>query len=388
MAGRPLVSIVTPSYNQAEFLEQTIRSVLAQDYRNIEYIVVDGGSTDGSVEIIKRYADRIATWVSEPDQGQSDAINKGFRMATGEIVAWLNSDDLYFPDAVSTIVRRFEEQPNLGLSYGDCVFVDREGAFARYFTEVEPYNEFRLRNCSDYIMQPTTFFRRDLLLEIGLLNESLHFTMDWDLWCRFAENGCGVHYEPKLIAATRVYPETKTSAGGGTRLLEIKGTLKRHSTSWWPHAFYGYYAAEVRQFRERKDLSFFRRLCLTVRLFCLHLGAARNVIFAECAANNLYGLRRGTHEIGKEARLAWPLYRNAREIELTFRAKAPLRGTVTFAGSEPVRFTLPGPSNSGPVRLTIPQEPGRHVIDMTVAFEPPKRLSFTPRLEKVRLLPL
>ncbi len=387
MTQRPLVSIVTPSYNQAAFLEETIRSVLAQDYPHIEYIVVDGGSTDGSVEIIKRYEGGIARWVSEPDEGQSHAVNKGFRMASGEIVAWLNSDDLYFPDAVSTAVRRFEEHPDLGLLYGDSVFVDRDGAFVRYFTEAEPYNEFRLRNCSDYIMQPTAFFRRDRLLEIGMLDESLHFTMDWDLWCRFATSGCRVHYERTLIAAARVYPEAKTSAGGGARLAEIKGTLKRHRTSWWPHALYGYYATEVRQLLERKDLSFFRRLCLTVRLFCLYLGAARNVIFAECCANNLYGLRRSTRGIRKEARLTWPIYRDAGEIEITFRSKAPVRGTAELAGAAPVGFTLPGSSNPGSVRLVIPQEPAGHVLDVAVAFGRPRRRGFAAWLEKVQLLP-
>jgi glycosyltransferase involved in cell wall biosynthesis len=384
--GQPLVSIITPSYNHASFLEQTIQSVLAQDYPSIEYIVVDGGSTDGSVEIIKRYEHGIARWVSEADRGQSHAINKGFRLARGDIVAWLNSDDLYFPDAVSTAVRRFQQQPNLGLFYGHCVFVGRDGEFVRYFTEVEPYDRSRLCNCSDYIMQPTTFFRRDVLLDVGLLDESLHFTMDWDLWCRLAKSGCGVHYESALIAATRVYPETKTLAGGRTRLDEIKRIIRRHGTAWWPHAWYGYYACEVRQFLERERFPFFRRLCLGLRLLSLTFGAARNIVYDLRQGKNLYGLRRYTHRLLKGARLTWPLYGEARAIELSFRADVPLVGTVQLAGAEPVPLKLPGSPKPGLVRVPIPARKSNHVIDLSIIIERPTRPNLPARLEKVELV--
>ena len=122
-----LVSIVTPSYNQSRFIEDTIRSVLSQDYPQIEYMIVDGGSTDGSVEIIKRYEDQLAWWVSERDQGQTDAINKGFARATGDILAWLNSDDTYEPGAVSAAVKYLQEHPEVGMVYGDCNYIDENG---------------------------------------------------------------------------------------------------------------------------------------------------------------------------------------------------------------------------------------------------------------------
>lgn len=127
MANSPLVSIITPSYNQAHFLEETIQSVISQDYGNLEYIIVDGGSTDGSVEIIQQYANRIDWWVSEPDRGQTDAINKGFDKANGEILAWLNSDDTYIPGAISEAVAYLTNHPDLGMVYGDTNIINAEG---------------------------------------------------------------------------------------------------------------------------------------------------------------------------------------------------------------------------------------------------------------------
>src|ERR1043165_7317408 len=123
----PLVSIITPSYNQAAYLEQTIQSVLTQDYPRIEFMVIDGGSTDASVEIIKKYADRLAYWVSEKDSGQAEAINKGLTRAKGEILAWLNSDDYYLPNTILAVVRCFDENPDVDLIYGDMLAVDGDG---------------------------------------------------------------------------------------------------------------------------------------------------------------------------------------------------------------------------------------------------------------------
>ena len=181
----PLVSIVTPSFNQVAYLEDTIRSVLEQDYPNIEYIVIDGGSTDGSVEIIRKYADRIAHWVSEKDRGQTDAINKGFAAAHGSILAWLNSDDIYQPGAVSQAVEFLESHPDIGVVYADLDFIDGNGMNIGRFPAAQT-DLARLRRGYVHIPQPSVFFRANLWRRIGPLDPTFYFAMDYDLWVRLA----------------------------------------------------------------------------------------------------------------------------------------------------------------------------------------------------------
>ncbi len=163
----PLVSIVTPSYNHGLYIEATIQSVLQQDYPNLEYIVIDGGSQDDTVEILKRYGDRLC-WISEPDHGQADAINKGFRMARGEILAWLNSDDTYLPGAVRQAVEYFQKHPDTSMVYGEGQHVDAAGHIIEPYT-TEPFDYQRLsERC--FICQPTVFFRAHVFRDIGPLD--------------------------------------------------------------------------------------------------------------------------------------------------------------------------------------------------------------------------
>ncbi len=169
MSKIPLVSIVTPSFNQAQYLEKTIQSVLNQDYPNLEYIVIDGGSTDGSVEIIKKYENQITHWVSEPDQGQTDAINKGFEVATGEILAWLNSDDLYYPNAIKDAVDYLVDKPLVSMVYGDCDFIDGFGQVFGKF-DARQTNYKRLMRGNGNIPQPAAFWRKDLWDKVGPLD--------------------------------------------------------------------------------------------------------------------------------------------------------------------------------------------------------------------------
>jgi GT2 family glycosyltransferase len=204
-----LVSIITPSYNQAPFLEQTIRSVLEQDYPRIEYIVVDGGSTDSSVDVIKKYADHLAYWISERDSGQAEAINKGIARANGEILAWLNSDDYYMRNTVSVAVRCFEQNPDVVMVYGDMLAVDRDGQTIN----VLKYQQLSLEDllCFQIIGQPSVFFRRSALRKTGLLEPSFHFMLDHHLWIRLAQQGRILHV-PQVWSAARYHPQAKNRA--------------------------------------------------------------------------------------------------------------------------------------------------------------------------------
>lgn len=210
MTTYPRISIVTPSFNQGKYLEKTILSVLEQGYPNLEYIIIDGGSSDESVEIIKKYADRLAYWVSEPDRGQSHAINKGFERATGEIVAWINSDDYYEPNAFKAVAEYFLMHPAVRIVMGDCNLVDERGAcFARLVNRERGTLELKRYWVENSIpTQPAIFFKRDLLEECGLLDESLHYSMDYDLWMRFARENTFSHCESTL-ANYRFHPEAK-----------------------------------------------------------------------------------------------------------------------------------------------------------------------------------
>ncbi len=206
----PLVSIVTPSFNHAVFLEETILSVLNQDYPNLEYILVDGGSTDGSLEIIQRYADRFAWWVSEPDAGQTDAINKGFARAKGEIFAWLNSDDTYLPHAISEAVEYLQQHPDVGMVYGAANFIDEQGRVLGKFPARQT-DYCRLRQGYVHIPQQAAFFRAKLWHLVGPLDPSFYFAMDYDLWVRLARVA-KIVYVPRVWANFRLHGSAKTIA--------------------------------------------------------------------------------------------------------------------------------------------------------------------------------
>lgn len=210
MSELPLVSIVTPSFNQARYIEATIQSVLGQTYPRIEYLIVDGGSTDGTVEVIKKYAGRIGWWVSEPDQGQTDAINKGFARAKGDILAWLNSDDTYEPGAVAAAVKYLLEHPDVGMVYGDCNFINEEGRVIGRFGAAQ--TDYRLlRQGYVHIPQQTMFFRADLWKQVGPLDPSFYFAMDYDLWTRLAAR-TQLKYVRQTWANFRLHTSGKTIA--------------------------------------------------------------------------------------------------------------------------------------------------------------------------------
>lgn len=214
MTAQPLVSIVTPSYNQAAYLEAAIRSVLAQDYTPIEYILVDGASSDGSAEIIQRYADRLAWWVSEPDSGQAEAINKGLHKANGEIVAWLNSDDLYLPGAVSQAVALLQAQPYLGMVFADAITIDPQGSPLNRLS-FGPWGLEELL-CFRIICQPAVFMRRSVIEKAGYIDHTFHYMLDHQLWIRMARLApvqyAAVNSGSPVWAAARHHPGAKNVA--------------------------------------------------------------------------------------------------------------------------------------------------------------------------------
>ncbi|MEA4907832.1 MAG: glycosyltransferase [Chloroflexi bacterium] len=211
--GVPRVSVITPSYNQAAYLEQTLTSVLDQGYPDLEYLVVDGGSTDGSVDIIRRYAGRLAWWTSEADRGQADAVNKGLARSGGEIIGWLNSDDYYLPEAIQAAVQAFRENPQAGLVYGDVLAVDGQGDPLNLLR----YRPWRLEDLMHFeiIGQPSVFLRRSVLEQAGPLDLRFHFLLDHQLWLRMASLAPMV-YVPQTWSAARFHAQAKNVAQAGS----------------------------------------------------------------------------------------------------------------------------------------------------------------------------
>ena len=256
-ADLPLVSIVTPSYNQAAFLEETIPSVLEQDYPRVEYIIIDGGSTDGSAEIIQRYADRLTYWVSERDRGQTDAINKGFARATGSILAWLNSDDTYQPGALREAVDYLLAHPDVGMVYGDGNFIDEHsnviGRFPSAQTDLK-----KLRRGYVHVCQQSSFFRADLWRKVGPLDPSFYFAMDYDLWVRLAQHAPLV-YLPRTWANFRLHSDAKTINADDRCWPEMLRVHYRDGGSWFSQIVLKNYirklAAPLLNWRRRRMFS-------------------------------------------------------------------------------------------------------------------------------------
>jgi len=240
----PLITVVTPTYNQGRFIEETIRSILLQGYPNLEYIIFDGGSTDETLEIIRKYEPWISFWVSERDRGQSDAINKGFHRAHGEIIAWLNSDDTYLPGGLQNIARAFAEDSETAMIYGGCNIVDEEGRLnTRY-----PSRDFDLKiliTAWNFIPQPATFFRHDAYRAVGEVDLDLHYSMDRDLWIRFGRQFRARRIEP-LVATIRYYDECKTKAISRAGRRERLMICRKYGGSIFSRVYRQYFMDEIR----------------------------------------------------------------------------------------------------------------------------------------------
>jgi glycosyltransferase involved in cell wall biosynthesis len=232
----PLVSIVTPSLNQGEWIEDAVTSVLGQDYPRIEYVVMDGGSTDGTLALLRRYEKQL-TWTSGPDGGQARALRTGFERTHGEILGWLNADDAYAPGAVARAVAAFLAEPDLGLAYGDADFMDAKGRPLGTAAHVVPLDDMNpLLRLGDCVVQPAAFFRRPAYDAVGGINPELHWAMDYDLWLRLAR-GFRSRHLGSILAYVRCTPTTKTSSGGWQRLAEVETVLRRGGANGLPAWF-------------------------------------------------------------------------------------------------------------------------------------------------------
>ena len=222
----PLVSIVTPSYNQGHFIEDTLLSVMNQDYARVEHIVVDGGSTDNTVDVLQEYERYYnLQWVSEPDEGQSDAVNKGFRTAEGEIVGWLNSDDVCFDKSVvSYVVSAFQQLEHVDVLYGDFAVIDEHGSIMQVVT-VPNWSYQRLLR-TNYIGQPATFFRKRVVVE-NPLDKDLHWSMDWEYWLRLAQRYAFARAD-RVLAGFRVHKAAKSSSHRDLHRAENMAILARY----------------------------------------------------------------------------------------------------------------------------------------------------------------
>lgn len=213
MSHKPSIGLITPSLNQARYLETTIRSVLQQNYAHLQYVIVDGGSTDGSVDIIRKYQNDIHHWISEPDEGQSEAINKGLRSTTADVVGWLNSDDLYLPGALHTVGHVFASNPSIQVVLGRTIFTDSHLNIIRACFHPKVFRFFSQRGVF-YFNQQSMFWRRELLERIGYLDEDLHTCMDMDLWLRFLRMRARIEIVPQFLSVWRLHEECKSCKTG------------------------------------------------------------------------------------------------------------------------------------------------------------------------------
>ena len=229
---KPLVTVVTPSFNQGQFIEETILSVLNQTYKNIQYIIVDGGSTDITMEIVKKYRNKIDTIIHEKDNGQTDAINKGFKLAKGDLVGWLNSDDILYPNCIEKIVNVFLENPNGAIFYNqNNDFINSDSARIKTYTKNIPDRNYLLNTNYD-VIQPGSFYSTVLVKKVGYLNSKVHYCMDLDLWLKLLNYGTLHDISHKPTAGFRVWEGTKTTLGRSKFLKDIRQVLIKNGASY------------------------------------------------------------------------------------------------------------------------------------------------------------
>ena len=226
----PKISIVTPSYNQGQFLEDTILSVLGQFYPNLEYIIYDGGSTDNSVDILIKYKNHLNYWESNKDKGQSEAINKGFARSTGDILMWLNSDDILMPNTLHYIAKQYLENGD-GIYFGNCIHFEElsSSEVLSFGSNVIKNEKFATLELVDFIIQPSSFWSKKVWIENGMLNENFHFGFDWEWFLRAKKNKIPFHLVSKPLSIYRIHENHKTGTGGSIRQAELLNIYKLYS---------------------------------------------------------------------------------------------------------------------------------------------------------------
>lgn len=244
----PFFSIITPSYNQGMFLEKTIQSVLNQSYENYEYLIIDGGSTDDSVDIIKKYQDQLDYWISEPDRGHAHAVNKGLKKAQGEWIAYLNSDDVYHPNALQNLAHFLQTNHQVDMIYGKATCIDsNDNNLGDYPTET--WNLDRLaENC--FICQPSVFVKRSVLEEVGGFDESVFCSIDYDAWLKIGKK-FKVYYLDQYIASTRIYSETLSAKYEKKIILENIKVSRRHMGYAGREWYISYYQYKIKHSKNK-----------------------------------------------------------------------------------------------------------------------------------------
>ena len=236
-------AIVIPNFNQSHFLPFALESLRHQS-APFNLAVMDGGSTDGFKDVIQQYSGIINYLRSAPDEGQAAAIKEGLNIISGDIITWLNADDYYFPGALEKVADYFVKHPEVDVVYGDAIHINRDGFFLSYFPPIQEFNASDLtRTC--FICQPACFVRRCAYEKVGGIDSSLHFTMDWDLWCRLASFSAKFHYLHYVLAAVRYYPGTKTLSGNKQRYLEIWHIEKKYGKRLLPMSWPGFYLFDL-----------------------------------------------------------------------------------------------------------------------------------------------
>jgi len=259
-----LVSIITPSFNQGLFIGKTILSVKNQGYKNLEHIIFDNNSEDKTKDILKKY-EKFINYTIEQDNGQSHAINKGFKKARGDIIGWLNSDDIYHPNAVKQVVDYFNENPNVDVVYGNANHIDEKDKQINVY-DTENWNPERLKEVC-YICQPSLFFRRRVFSKVGYLNEKLNYCMDYDFWIRFARHNLSVSRVNFLIAGSRLY-ETNKTLGSRLKVHEEINYMLRDNYSFTPDKWiFNYAHVRTEEMGIKRNKKYTYLLCILIFTF-------------------------------------------------------------------------------------------------------------------------